>query len=377
MKRIIKELGGVKVFRDNQRVYNYGENGNDWLELDVKRLNRPGATLSNNVIIGTVTLDRSSSTGLVEKTNREGFIEDLLSIRFKNIVQYVMFEFSSEVQQFKKRIKDYYEEAKKKIKSDEIYENIISVIDLAQIDETIKTDLKHHVILYKEQMDYIKEVLFNVSINTFDYINIFHDLEEKLHTLQINTYTQTKNSILKNEFDELIKFVKTHNDMIRDRDIKTYIVNIMLDNYLEEQRYYLLRNNIQIIKDFSITKDMTILFHQPSVKRVLNNIISNSVYWTSLNERRIISLKTNIEDDYLIIIIDDNGPGFDGDIDFLREPFVSRKRGNIGLGLGLFIIDELMQKQNGKAEFSNDSEIERNGARVKLFFPLIKKGVTE
>lgn len=74
LKQVVKENGGVKVYRDGQRVYNYGEPGFDWLELDAKRVNRPGRFLSNNVLVGNVYLNRNDTTVLEEKTNREGFV---------------------------------------------------------------------------------------------------------------------------------------------------------------------------------------------------------------------------------------------------------------------------------------------------------------
>jgi len=372
-KKVVKEVGGVKVYRDNHRVYNYGEPGNDWLDLDVKRVNKPGRTLGNSVLIGAVSLNRNDSQALEEKTNREGFIDNAEYRRFRSIVQAAVLDFSFEVEIYKSRIKKFYGEANKRIKSDEIYEDLMASIDLAVDDEKAKDDIKGYVVLYKKQMDYLKEVLFNVSINTMDYINIFHDLEEKMHQIQLNVSKAISDSSLNNQIDETILFVQTHNQLIRDRDKKTYNLNTLLHNYLHEQKYYFARNDLETMIDFSATKDMTFVLHQPSIKRVLNNIISNSVYWTSANERKVVSIKTGIENDMLTITVDDNGPGFDGDIDFLREPFVTRKKGNQGLGLGLFIIDELMQKQNGYADYSNDSEVEDGGARVKLVYSFKSK----
>lgn len=368
IKRIVKELGGIKVFRDNQRVYNYGEIGTDWLDLDIRRLNNPSKFLSNNVLFGNVTLDRDDSTGLKEKTNREGFIDDDYFKKFKKIVQSAIDDFSSEVGMYKDRIKKMYQGTNKRVRADEIFDDLIDTIELSFIDEIIKENIKGYVILYKEQMDYIKNVLFNVSINAMDYITIFHDLESKLIQLKERVSLIKNDQRISRQFAEIITFVKGHNDMIRDKDRRKYKINNMLDDLLFEESFYLERNKVDLQTNFSATEKKVFIFHQPSVKRVLNNIITNSVYWTSANERSIISIKTEIERNYLVIIIDDNGPGFDGDIEYLKEPFVTRKKGNMGLGLGMFIIDELMQKQRGYVEFSNDSEIENGGARVKIFF---------
>jgi len=55
---------------------------NDWLGLGGRRVNVPTKRLSNNLIVGAVTLDIKKSAnlklnrGLIEKTNREGFVEN-------------------------------------------------------------------------------------------------------------------------------------------------------------------------------------------------------------------------------------------------------------------------------------------------------------
>jgi len=76
LKGFMKEQGGIRVYRDGMRVYDYGEPGNDWLGLDHRRFQQPTKRLSNNLIMGHVHLDLSKSIALKEKTNREGFIEN-------------------------------------------------------------------------------------------------------------------------------------------------------------------------------------------------------------------------------------------------------------------------------------------------------------
>ncbi|MBK7854855.1 MAG: hypothetical protein IPJ79_08060 [Bacteroidetes bacterium] len=64
---------GIRVFRDGLRVYDYGEPENDWLGLDLRRVNQPTKRLSNNIVLGAIYLKRNDSFDLIEKTNREGF----------------------------------------------------------------------------------------------------------------------------------------------------------------------------------------------------------------------------------------------------------------------------------------------------------------
>ena len=76
LESYLDETGGVRVYRDGIRVYNYGELGDDWLGLDLRRVNVPTRRISRNIILGAIHLSLRESTGLVEKTNREGFVEN-------------------------------------------------------------------------------------------------------------------------------------------------------------------------------------------------------------------------------------------------------------------------------------------------------------
>ena len=79
VKSYLKDNGGIRVYRDGVRVYNYGEEGkdNDILKnLDRKRVKRLGDHIGYNQILAIVELDHENSRALIEKTNREGFIHN-------------------------------------------------------------------------------------------------------------------------------------------------------------------------------------------------------------------------------------------------------------------------------------------------------------
>ena len=89
-KEYLDSNGGIRVYRDGLRVYDYGEIGNDWLNLDIRRVNQPGKKISNNIILGAISLDRQTSKSLVEKTNREGFVENKAYKLFRNSILHVL-----------------------------------------------------------------------------------------------------------------------------------------------------------------------------------------------------------------------------------------------------------------------------------------------
>ena len=89
-KEYLDTNGGIRVYRDGLRVYDYGEVGNDWLNLDIRRVNQPGKKISNNIILGAISIDRETSKSLIEKTNREGFVENKAYSLFRNSILHVL-----------------------------------------------------------------------------------------------------------------------------------------------------------------------------------------------------------------------------------------------------------------------------------------------
>lgn len=107
-RKYLKSNGGIKVFRDGLRVYDYGEPENDWLGLDYRRFQNPSKAISNNLIIGSISLSRAESTDLIEKTNREGFVENEAYNDFKNAILHCLDVVESIRQIDKKKLKDIY-----------------------------------------------------------------------------------------------------------------------------------------------------------------------------------------------------------------------------------------------------------------------------
>ena len=118
LKEFLNESGGVRVYRGGMRVYDYGERGNDWLGLGGRRVNVPTKRLSNNLIVGAVSLDMRKSVdlklnrGLIEKTNREGFVENADYEAFRDAVAYALQSIEVERNMDKRRIRTAYSDSK-------------------------------------------------------------------------------------------------------------------------------------------------------------------------------------------------------------------------------------------------------------------------
>ena len=280
LKQVVKQNGGVKVYRDGQRVYNYGEPGIDWLELDSRRVNRPGRFLSNNVLVGNVYLNRENTDILQEKTNREGFIDDDGYKLFKKIIQSVVFEFSSKVEDDKHLIKKYLGDLKVTIDYDEIIDALCQKIDsIAIINEDDKKELQDGLFLVRKQLNYIKDVMLNTSIEVMDYLTIMHDLEKNLERIKELIDNQEYIDFLVELVDETTNLVRGQNNLIRDKSKKTYCLNELLSDVVYRSRYKFKANNVEVYEDYSETEEEFIKINKSSLIRIFDNLINNSLYW--------------------------------------------------------------------------------------------------
>ncbi len=75
-RRELDEFSGVSIYRDGFRVFPYGERGDDWLGLDLRRVNQPTRRLSNNQIAGYVSISHEENPELRDQTNREGLMQN-------------------------------------------------------------------------------------------------------------------------------------------------------------------------------------------------------------------------------------------------------------------------------------------------------------
>lgn len=125
---------------------------------------------------------------------------------------------------------------------------------------------------------------------------------------------------------------------------------ISVHNFVEETKeFYLERFGKQIrIKVNMNGRDFKLNFNKGKLIQILDNIIINSEYW--LKERKRIEPKflpeLTIEIREPFIVIFDNGYGIDPAVeDRIFQPFITTKPKMVGRGLGLFIVQQLLETE--------------------------------
>lgn len=387
LKKYLKENSGIKVYRGTDplfnnktsyaRVYNYGEPGNDWLGLNLKRVNFP-SSISNNLIVAGVFLDREQTKELKEKTDRQGFIEDANYIKFRNAINHCISVIDIFRRADTKALRDLYGP---KGGEEPVISSINKLRDL--VNEKIISDKPLNIAINK-YIDDIETSYSTIQTNLLKSAGaglslgiILHEVEKIIkEILQILKNDESSN--VGELVRRLSKLVKGYSEIFKTSSRSNIELYKVIDDALFSVEFRLKAHDIEVIKEYKKT-NTKINIAKGLVEGVIINLIDNSIYWLEIakNEYKSIEKKkifiNVVETEKNVhIVVADNGTGFLLNTDELTQPFVTAKKS--GMGLGLHIANEIMLSDKGKIDFPdfNDYEIPlefKGGAIVSLIFP--------
>ena len=375
----LKENGGIRVYRDGVRVYNYGETDNDWLEIDIKRVGKLGGNVSNNIIIGAVKLNREQSTDLKEKTNREGFVEDSAYSTFSAAVKYALHLIVKERNTDKKRLTVLYKKHKviEPVLSD--LNEVIEIIEEKVTEVETKNELLKYLANINSQYKEVKEILIKSANAGLNLSVVIHEIEKLISQL---TGSINRNDLKKAKSISLMleKIIRGYSAMIKKSSIKKNLLSSIVETALDNYEFRFSDHKIEVISNFKKCKLKAFLAEAESIS-VLTNLLDNSIYWLSYSRtenKKISVFITEQISGYNSIIVSDNGPGFTIPTEIATNPFITGKPHNIGSGLGLHIANEMMKAMNGKLLFIDEYDVDFpniiktqkiNQAIIALCFP--------
>jgi signal transduction histidine kinase len=366
---------GIRVFRDGLRVYDYGEPENDWLGLDLRRVNQPTKRLSNNIVLGAVYLKRKDSSDLGEKTNREGFVENPAYEAFRksilhtlNIVETLRFS-------DKQKIREIYGPTPKS-------EPVLQILgDLKEyVDQNVKElEVRKEIIkqLFKIEEDYkrINENLLKAAGAGLSMSVVIHEVEKIIIEVVKVLENENASHRAKNLIKHLSNLIDGYSEIIRKSTQTNEDLKEVLNQALTNTEFRCAAHKIEIVRAFNNYdgKSKTKLARSLLIGSLMN-LIDNSIYWLEKSgrvDKKIYLGISEEEEGYLTILVADNGTGFLLPTEEVTEPFVSAKPG--GIGLGLHIASEIMLAQKGKLTFPDWGDFDlpqefKTGAIIALSF---------
>ena len=205
-------------------------------------------------------------------------------------------------------------------------------------------------------------IRFDLEYDNVDKNKIVSSIDDIL--FQVNYLSQT--------IDDFRNFFKPDNSSMKQNfSIKNTILKVI--NLSKESFKSTFINIVPNIEDFEIYQN------ENQFVQVLINIFNNAkdaFTITNLPTDRYFFIDTKIKEDSIEIILKDNAGGIKEDvINKIFEPYFTTKHQSLGTGVGLYMSNQIIQKQfNGTIEVSNqefefDGKIHK-GAQFKIILAL-------
>jgi len=351
--------GGVRVYRDNLRVYDYGEIGTDWLNLDIRRVNQPGKRFSNNILLAAISLDRDTSKSLIEKTNREGFIEGKAFELFQNAILHVIDKVETLRFEDKRKIRDFYGPTAKSEPVLQLVGDLKKYVDDKIKEEPVKKHINQYLVKIETDYKLVCDNLLKAAGAGLNMSVVVHEVEKIAYEVAAVLKAEKASDRAIKLIEHLSSLIDGYAEIIRNSPQEKDNVKQIIEKALFNTEYRLRAHQVIIEKAFqSFSGNSIIKVSRSLVIGAMMNIIDNSIYW--LEKKGSVSKKIYIGIDenekYINIIFADNGPGFLLPTDSIIEPFVSAKPD--GIGLGLHIASEVLNAQKGYISFPDFEDME-------------------
>jgi signal transduction histidine kinase len=370
--------GGARVFRDNMRVFDYGEEGNDWLDLDGRRVNFPTKRISNNIILSAVYLHRDDSDDLEEKTNREGFVENAAYWEFWRAIRFAMDRVESLRKTDKDLLRKHYGP---KIVSQPVVTSIAELQEVVESDVKdieIKRKINRYLSRIENEYEYITDSLLRSAGAGLNLVVVIHQMQKIVKDIKAMLRKKVSSDIIEERIRSLSSLIEGYSILVRKSDKKTRSLKGITEQGIFNVEFRLESHGIGLeaaYRERSIR--MEALCSEDHVLNALMNLFDNSIWWLDYAETQNPSIFLDISDDlpgYMSIIFADNGPGFTMPVDEAIKPFVSDKPD--GMGIGLHLSHQIMESLGGKLLFPEPDLFDipgkyEKGAIIALAF---KKG---
>jgi signal transduction histidine kinase len=390
----LDEVGGVHLYQNDLRVSPYGNPGNDWLDINLRRAQSPEERPSTNNSIGKLSV-LDENLELIQKTDRSGFIE---TAAFKELREFAqdMLEWMARERLAIANLRR--EEQRKRVpvraqKAKEVLEKAITRVPKTEQVRLLKavraySDEKEQEvgILRKEIQLYRTLSTAGITAATFAHESSGNPI--KIIQQSINAIRRRGKEQLESRYET--SFAKPVDAIIKSIDTLGVLSSATLSLIDHDKRrtsrvdlHKVIHNIVQMFDPFLKGRDVGLrltLDPSPPVIRgteaafesILTNLINNSIaaFEQAGTTSRSIHISTKIEDQTITLTVADSGPGIMG---------ISKK--NIwlpgmttrfhGTGLGLTIVRDTVVDLGGEVDAREHCEL--GGAEIIVNLPLVSR----
>lgn len=366
-KKYLKDYGGISVYRDGINVFpaEWGAES-DWLGLRQRQIQQ-AFRMSYYHMIGNVEIDQSSNIDLIDKTNREGMINNRaftdLSALVKSITYFVELDYIKKRDEFNslsgekdpKRMGKFSQQSAKIISN--INKNYDVAIDQYQLFENIQelgdiSERKGRLVELSKslqnlegnlkQIQEVQDILTEQAGFGLGIAVALHEINKTtsnfyygiLDVLKSGKWDKLKLEELKDTSKALESEILRLSPLraLRNEEPIQYKISksISYVHSVFKRRF----NTLNIDFDFNRDQDFEICARYGALNQILTNLFDNSCYWMDKPEITDRKIRLQIDATDRTIVVADSGQGIhDSMMPYLFQPGASLKFPPSGLGL--------------------------------------------
>ncbi len=368
------QFGGAHVYVNKLRVSPFGNIGDDWLGINLRRVQSPENRPGTNTSIGRLSV--SDPTGkLLQKTDRSGFVE---SIEFSELTRFSKdaLEWMARQRQRESEQKRQRDRQKTKTQATQSSASVQTQIEKVG-DEQTKQELRTAFNAYDKARERENEVLrkelqlyrtlstAGITAATFAHESagsplktisiVTNTLRALLPKSSPREYESTYERALGRITDSVAQLGVLSNatlDLISEnkRRVGKVSLNQVVRGVAELFTPFLEGRQVELRLDLSDSGEPYLRGSEAAVESIVTNLLNNSL---SAFERsdvgdRLVVMKTTVEDGFWRIVVSDNGPGIVGiAVEDIWLPGLTVRAG--GTGLGLTIVRDTLSDLGGEA----------------------------
>lgn len=369
----LDEVAGVSIYRDGFRVLPFGESGDDWLGLDLRRVQAPTRRVSNNQIIGHVFVGADTNQGLKDQSNREGILAGTAYSDLQKLVRAALVELETrrytarhpkgEPGESKGGLFERFDLGEIRAAMAQSYpadQRLIGLIDDKNRDIREGVAEVQNVLSRYSRLATLGALIDRVLhdgrtvVTRLKNIARFgaRDLEKKSLTfpdkIAIAANAMSDTTAQADLLSSLFKQIEPFGGRKRGRP-KEISTSDVIDNAIAILQQEADDRGVELVRKGDA---VVVKIDEAELLTVLINLIQNAIYWTSTQpkgtERKVVIGARRDSDASLTVVVSDSGPGVaEGVRAHIFDPYFSSKPEGVGLGLSIVgnLVEDIYEGQ--------------------------------
>lgn len=387
IRRDLDAASGIRIYRDDFRVL---LPDNDWLRLDMRRVQNPTLRVSNNQVVGVVSISRDANPDLTDQTNRQGMVDSPAFEDFKAAVKDILSRlevrrdlvrradnvdvghqgvFSGfDISGLRDYVTERYRDDKQLTKLISETERSISagvsevkvvlaryrrLATLGQLVDGILHEGRTPVAAISNAVGFIQKDMAKVNPGSAIPSSIRDKINQRLTTISDQL----------DRLSDLFRRIAPFSGRKRGKPKATTIERLISDSVALAQGA-IDDLGVQVALPLSST---AVTLDASEMQGLFYNLIENALHWLSRVPRgeRAIAVSVDTPPGELQITFSDSGPGVDEEIrDRIFDPYFTTRPD--GMGIGLALAGEIAAEHDGKLELLAEGPLDGATFRVTL-----------